>query len=261
MVSLDELLARPPLLHMERTVTYGISHELAHFIDASVSADQTVLETGAGLSTVIFLRRGVAKVLSITPQGDAEFAAIRAYCNANGIDDGPLEGVSRRSEEYLPGAPLPPLDLVLIDGRHGFPSPFIDWYYTAGHLKTGGLMVVDDLQIATGMILADFMTADREWEEVLRPHGHRFAVFRKSGEGILDGDWYTQEYLKRSTPVAEVQLRRPRPPSAVYRFAQGLYARQPVPIRALIRPLVRAARWCSAGAVATSQQFSRRRPV
>jgi predicted O-methyltransferase YrrM len=258
MLSLDELLAQPPLLHMDRTVTWSISEDLVRFLDASVKSTDTVLETGSGLSTLVFLRKGVAKVVSITPLGDSEFAAIRAYCAEKGIDARPLEGISRRSEEYLPSASVPPLDVILIDGRHGFPTPFIDWFYTARQLKTGGLMVVDDLQIATGMILADFMAADRDWEDVLRPPEQRFAVFRKAGHGVLDGDWYTQEYLKASAPVTEVRLVQCRPPAAPYRFAQSIYARQPEQVRALLRPIVRGVRRCATEAGTSLLRFGGR---
>ena len=38
-------------------------------------------------------------------------------------------------------------------------------------------MVVDDLQLVTARILADFMRADQRWDEVRRDQ--RFAVYRK----------------------------------------------------------------------------------
>jgi hypothetical protein len=38
--------------------------------------------------------------------------------------------------DCLPHATWPPRDIILNDGAHAFPYPFIDWYFTAGALKT-----------------------------------------------------------------------------------------------------------------------------
>ena len=53
--------------------------------------------------------------------------------------------------------------LVLIDGSHSFPSPFIDWYYTAFRLRVGGFLVVDDTQLWTGHVLKRFLEAEPDW--------------------------------------------------------------------------------------------------
>ncbi|HUF92789.1 MAG TPA: class I SAM-dependent methyltransferase, partial [Candidatus Limnocylindria bacterium] len=143
MISLEDVVDRPPIVH-GGLATWGISLRLARFLDAQLTPQSVTLETGAGLSTILFLRRGVARHISITPYGN-ELDAIRTYCAKVGIDTGPLQAVCAGSQHYLPSAALPPLDLVLIDGAHAFPAPFLDWFYTAEALKIGGLMVVDDL--------------------------------------------------------------------------------------------------------------------
>jgi hypothetical protein len=39
------------------------------------------------------------------------------------------------------------LDLALIDGRHGFPTPFMDCYFVGtAALKLGGIRIVDGVQ-------------------------------------------------------------------------------------------------------------------
>jgi predicted O-methyltransferase YrrM len=221
MIALEDLLARPPALHAGGT-TWGISLRLAHFLDAAVEPGASTLEIGAGLSTIIMLRRGVARHISVTPYG-AEFDAIRASCARMGIDATPLEAVCLSSQAYLPTAPLPALDLVLIDGAHGFPGPFVDWYYTVESLRIGGLMVVDDLQLVTGHIMADFMRADAKWDEVVRDD--RFAVYRKRAHPIHDDrDWLAQAYLVRSNPVAAVRVVRAGPVRRLVRLARQAWA-------------------------------------
>jgi predicted O-methyltransferase YrrM len=207
-ISLDEVVARPPIVH-GGTTTWGISASLARFLDAQLTPEALTLETGAGLSTIVILRRGVARHISVTPYA-AEFGAIREYCPSVGIDLKPLVAVVAGSAEYLPSASLPALDLVLIDGAHAFPTPFLDWYYTVEALKVGGLVVVDDLQLATGRILADFMRADEKWQEVYRDQ--RWAAYRKLVHPIRDErDWLGQAYLARSSPVAAVRIVRAGP--------------------------------------------------
>jgi hypothetical protein len=208
MISLEDVVAKPPIVHGGR-FTWGISLRLAHFLDAALPPAATTLEIGAGLSTILILRRGVARHISITPHAD-EFEAIRTYCAQVGIDTTPLETVCVSSQAYLPTATLPALDLVLIDGVHAFPAPFMDWYHTADVLKVGGVMIVDDLQLVTGHILADFMRADAKWQEVLRDD--RFGVYRKLAHPIHDDrDWGGQAYLVRNNPVAAVRIVRAGP--------------------------------------------------
>lgn len=208
MITLDEVVARPPSVHGGGT-TYGISPELCQFLDAHLSPQSVTLETGAGLSTLVILRRGVARLITIVPY-PAELEAVRAYCAAVGIPTGPWQPVTASSLAWLPSATLPPLDLVLIDGAHAFPAPFVDWCYTAEALKVGGVVVVDDLQLVTARILADFLRADERWDEVRRDH--RFAVYRKRVHPIADErDWLGQAWVVASNPVAAVRVIRAGP--------------------------------------------------
>ena len=198
-------MARPPIVHGGRA-TYGISPELCRFLDAHLSPQSVTLETGTGLSTLVILRRGVAHHVSIVPY-PAELEAVRAYCASVGIPTGAWQPVMASSLAWLPSATLPPLDLVLIDGAHAFPAPFVDWYYTAEALKVGGVVVVDDLQLVTACILADFLRADERWDEVGRDQ--RFAVYRKRVHPIGDErDWLAQAWVVNSNPVAAVRVIR-----------------------------------------------------
>jgi predicted O-methyltransferase YrrM len=193
------------VVHGGRT-TWGVSLTMARFLDASLAPGAVALETGAGLSTIVILRRGVARHISVTPYAD-EFEAIRRYCGGAGIATTAWQPVTASSLDWLPATTLPPLDLVLIDGAHAFPAPFVDWYYTAESLKAGGLVVVDDLQLVTARILADFLHADERWDEVYRDR--RFAAYRKRVPSLRDDrDWLSQAWVVQSNPVAAVRVIR-----------------------------------------------------
>jgi predicted O-methyltransferase YrrM len=237
MVSLEELLHHPPHVHDKRTRTWGIHPDLATFLNEVVTRGQSTLETGSGLSTLVILRKQVASHIAIAPVAD-EFEVLRSFCRENGIDAGPLRSVDQPSQRYLPGAQLPELDVVLIDGDHSFPAPFIDWYYTADRLKVGGLMIVDDTDIATGLILIDFMRADAKWSEVWRHRSGRFAVYRKVAHPINEFAWWSQKYLTSTYPTRKVKLSKRLSPQRMIDpavLAGVVYSRLPQPLRAALR--------------------------
>ena len=211
--------------------TFGISPALCHFIDEQLTPSAVTLETGAGLSTLVILRRGVARHISVTPYPN-EHEAIRTYCASVGIATDRWQAVPSSSLDWLPAATLPPLDLVLIDGAHAFPAPFVDWCYTSEPLKIGGLMIVDDLQLVTPRILADFMRADQRWAEVQRDH--RFAVYRKLVHPLRDErDWLAQEWIVRSNPVAAVRVIRAGPVRRLFSLAVRACAEPGLVLQAL----------------------------
>jgi predicted O-methyltransferase YrrM len=241
-ISLDDLLAHVPAVHEQRRLTWGIDERLARYLAGALRPQHVTLETGAGLSTLVFLRAGVARHIAVSPEAD-EFAVIQAFAAANGISTRGFRPVVGGSQAVLPTLYTPPLDVVLIDGDHSFPAPFVDWHYTADRLAVGGLMIVDDIQIVTGAILADFMSADPKWALVQRMP-ERFAIFRKVAHPIADGAWVAQPYLFDSHPVGTVRVLARRP--SLRDVARRVYARLPAPAKTVGRALWRVARWAGA---------------
>lgn len=75
-----------------------------------------------------------------------------------------------------------PLDLVLIDGDHAVPAPYIDYYYTADRLVQGGVMLVDDTQLRSVRQLCEFLDEEAQrWEVVEQLE--RTRIYRKLVEG------------------------------------------------------------------------------
>jgi predicted O-methyltransferase YrrM len=213
----EELLQAPVKIHSGRTRTWGISREVADLLYQNATAQSVTLETGSGRSTLVLLHAGVARHIAIQPDAD-EFDAICQFCAAQGIPTAALEPVIARSQDYLPHATLPALDIILIDGAHAFPYPFIDWYFTAGALKAGALLIVDDVHIATGTILADFLEGESGWDRVAR--NRRFAAFRRGSERLMpSNDWKGQPYLATSFPTSRAILIPERPKGLIERAA------------------------------------------
>jgi hypothetical protein len=175
---------------------------------ATVPEGASTLETGVGESTVVFLAKS-ARHIAIGPD-EREAAAITAFCDEHGIPTDNFEFHVGISERVLPALELPPLDVVLIDGQHAFPAPFLDWYYTADHLRQGGRLVIDDVWIRTGKTLVDFLAAEPEWELV--ESGNLSAVFERRAAGPVTGKWWREQPWchpdpPRARPLAELRNR------------------------------------------------------
>jgi predicted O-methyltransferase YrrM len=82
---------------------------------------------------------------------------IKQYCDEKEMPTERLSFRIGKSEDVLPGFEINDFDLVLIDGCHAFPVPFLDWYYTAEKLKVNGLLIVDDIQLWPCRILCEFL--------------------------------------------------------------------------------------------------------
>jgi predicted O-methyltransferase YrrM len=194
-MDLTRLFQNPPRVQRNgqgQFVEMGLTEEVLSFISQQVDASACTLETGCGVSTVIFALAG-ARHICITP-AEHEIQRIRDYCLAENISVNEVAFYADSSENILPGLDCEPLDLVLIDGRHGFPAPFIDFYYTAAKLKINGLLVVDDTWLWTGEVLKQVLLAEPEWQ-LEADFAPRTAVFRKLAEGTQAKEWTQQEFV------------------------------------------------------------------
>ena len=163
------------------------------FLDQRVQPGMRTLETGSGLSTIVFANKG-ARHTCIAPDAE-QVALIQAYCAQHAIATNNLEFMLETSEDALPKLPRQEVyDLALIDGRHGFPNPIIDWYYIARVLKIGGLVVIDDLHIWTCELLVNFLRAEPDW--ALVEETERVAILRKHGNATLSNEWKKQPYVR-----------------------------------------------------------------
>src|SRR6185503_13112859 len=124
-------------------------------------------------------------------------ARIRAHCEAAGVPLDTVEFVVAASERALPGLERHDLDLVLIDGRHGFPAPMLDWYYTASMLRVGGLLVLDDTQLWTVRLVCDVLRREPEWR--LHCELPRTTVFVKLAENAENKEWTDQRHVSEQT--------------------------------------------------------------
>ncbi|MCB0365333.1 MAG: class I SAM-dependent methyltransferase [Bdellovibrionaceae bacterium] len=186
----------------DEPITWEILEEVVDFLLTKLRPKMKTMETGAGLSSVLFAEKQTEH-LAITPSA-VERERILKVCRDEKIGIAKLEFLLDRSENVLPRlSDNYRFDLVLIDGGHGFPTPFIDWYYASRHLNTGGYLIIDDINLWTGYTLYRFLNRHPHWQKVAN-FSWQAAVFRKinPAAGWEFEDWYHQPWLERLYPPA-----------------------------------------------------------
>lgn len=207
MNNLAALLADPPLLHEDdegRATSWQLSDEALDFIDSTVGQGWKTLETGEGVSTLLFAIKGADHVC-VSPNTPA-IERIRKFAVDHAISMQQVSFEADFSDRVLPTLGVGSLDLILIDGGHGFPIPYIDWYYSAPALRVGGLLLLDDTQLWTVDLLTRFLKEEPEWQ--IRPNaGPRTSVFVKVAE-VTPKEWNQQKYVVRMTQTAGASTAR-----------------------------------------------------
>jgi predicted O-methyltransferase YrrM len=206
----DRLLADPPAVHaMDRSDDpelglWSTDRDCYLLLADQVTPGARTLETGSGLSTIVLAAVG-ARHTCVTP-AQVEADRIVAYCAQHDIDTTSLTFEIGCSDDILPALRRePPLDLVLIDGNHGFPMPMLDWYYAGSLLRAGGLLVVDDTQLPAVAHLCAFIDRDPRWAEYRRTE--KWVAYRRVVEGQLRQDWFEQPFYTAPAPEGLAALR------------------------------------------------------
>ncbi|MDE1173192.1 MAG: class I SAM-dependent methyltransferase [Parvibaculaceae bacterium] len=174
---LTALFRNQSKFHLGGKENWSISSELVDFLLKTLRPGQSTLETGAGFSTVIFAVFRCRHICICPDVGEME--RIRSFCASNAISMDTVSFINEPSQIALPKLDMGELDLVLVDGGHGFPVPQIDWFYTSYALRIGGLSVIDDIELWSCHILSAFLKKETGWRS-LGDIGHRTAVFEKT---------------------------------------------------------------------------------
>lgn len=199
------LLADPPVVHymdMSADPPLGLwatEESCYRFLARHVRAGDRTLETGAGLSTAVLAAVG-ADHRCITVWAH-ERDRLLEYLAAHDVAADRVTFDIAPSHVALPrlldDPGFGPLDLVLLDGCHGFPVPTIDWFYAGSLLREGGILVVDDVELPAVALLVRYLDADPRWDPVERTP--KWIAWRRRTAGSLCEEWVDQPFL--TTPV------------------------------------------------------------
>lgn len=156
----DSLRRSPPGLHGGGEY-WGLAWDALGWLERTVEPGWETVETGAGASTIVFAAAG-AHHEAVTPDPEEE-ALVRRATAALGIE---VTNVTFRigvSDIVLPTLKTRPLDLVLIDGAHGFPYAILDWWFLSPRVKIGGHVLLDDAYLPGVSPIVDFVRASPAW--------------------------------------------------------------------------------------------------
>jgi Methyltransferase domain len=201
-MNLELLLAKPPELHGPegaKTDGWRLDDAALRFLDSHVTRGMRTIETGAGVSTIVFALKQ-SRHTCVVPDRRV-VRRIRRYCASRGVSLQTVSFVIDRSEYVLPRLPLIPYDFALIDGRHGFPAPFIDWFYIADRLRNGGVVLIDDTWIWTCDVLMRFLEANAGWSRwAALPNS---VAFLKERCDAHHAEWVNQPFVYQQSAAAE----------------------------------------------------------
>jgi hypothetical protein len=182
----DRLRAAPPGIHGAGDEYWGLAWPALEWLEGELRAEMSTLETGSGASTIVFAAAGTEHT-AVTPD-DAEEGRVRDACRTLGVESDRVRFEVGYSHDVLPRLPQSPLDLVLLDGAHGFPYPILDWWHVAPRLAVGGRILMDDAYMPPVTAVVDHARHSKAWE-VERSVGYRTVVIRKLAEGVPPFDW------------------------------------------------------------------------
>jgi hypothetical protein len=180
---IPKIFESPPMVHVRGTHVWRTHLSCYEFLARHVEPGARTLETGCGVSTVLFTAWG-CEHLCVVPEA-SQRDGIYKYCEERNIDASRLSFDVRPSEEALPRLDPPSeFDLFFIDGNHGFPAPIIDWFYGASHLRSGGILVIDDVNLPQVSLLPDwYLSRDPRWEHL--ESTVKWAAYLRHSKGSL----------------------------------------------------------------------------
>jgi Methyltransferase domain len=182
----DQLRAAPPGIHGAGDEYWGLAWPALEWLERELRPGMATLETGSGASTIVFAAAGTDHV-AVTPD-PAEEERVRAACAELGVSSDAVSFRVGYSHDVLPHLADDPLDLVLLDGAHGFPYPTLDWWYLARRLVVGGRILLDDAYMPPVTVVADHARTSPAWE-IEGSIGYRTAVIRKRSDVLPPFDW------------------------------------------------------------------------
>lgn len=206
----DALLEERPALHGAATVdpvNWQLGDSLLRWLVRELPDAPATLETGCGYSSITFA--ALSRSHTVVSPLASEHERVQAWCAAHDIATDNVRFVAEGSQRWLPSAALrgelEPLDVVLVDGDHAYPIPGIDWFYSAGALRVGGLMIVDDVSVRACGDLRRFLEGEAgRWDPVATIDDA--TVFRKLTGDVVDYRPWNQQPWNHQRPSLALRV-------------------------------------------------------
>lgn len=207
---LKKIAELPPKWHGSGPLSDNVLQEIAGYCKGIGPIEYSV-ETGAGKSTLFFsqiARKHV--VFAINIGNSLSRVAESPLFNAERVEivEGPTQSTLPTYEFNTK------IQVALIDGPHGYPFPELEYYYIYQHLDTGGLLIIDDVNIPTIKRMAEILKKD-EMFDCLGTLGKTTFFKRTSAplfDPLADGWWdqgYNKPFLNKSRRLESIKAKIP----------------------------------------------------
>lgn len=187
-------------------------------------------ETGTGKSTLLFSHLSPHhKVFARDDTGDGD--SLRQVQDSALLNRSHVDFILGPTQQTLPQYTFSHLlQIVLIDGPHGYPFPELEYYYVYPQLDVNALLIIDDIHIPTIRRLFEFLREDEMFDflEVVQTT----AFLRRNHTPLfhpLQDGWWLQAYNKTRFPIG--------PAPARPTFSQTLRRWVPRPVKKLVRKI------------------------
>jgi len=191
-VIIQKIIELPADWHLAGTVSRKILHGIKQYA-LDIGPIENTVETGSGKTTLLFSHLSKNHLVFAL---EGENRSITAAKRSNLLKPETVTFVEGPTQKTLPHYDFTQLfDIVLIDGPHCYPFPDLEYYYLYPKIKTGGLLLLDDIQIPSIKRMFDIIKSDHMFELIdIRDY---MAFFRRSDARTIDpfGDgWGYQGY-------------------------------------------------------------------
>ena len=141
---------------------WGIPDNVIQYICGSVKSDHRTIETGSGFTTVLLTALAAHHTCITIDRTSAE--KIIDYMKIIGLPQDKLTLIVESSDTALPNLPESEFfDFAYIDGGHGYPMPALDWHYVDKHLRVGGMIGFDNIEIPAVHDMCEFLRRNKTY--------------------------------------------------------------------------------------------------
>jgi hypothetical protein len=202
---LDAIAALPKDWHGAGSVSEATLRAIAARAGSAGPIERSV-ETGCGKTTLLLSHLSARHTTFAVDDGNS-ITQVRASPLLAAERVEVVEGPTQRT---LPTFELPSeVQLALIDGPHGYPFPDLEYLYFYPLLRTGGLLLIDDIEIPTIRRMFDIVQAEDMFDllEVV----DEMAFLRRTEAPLIEptsDSWWLQGYNRDHYEALQRRKRR-----------------------------------------------------
>lgn len=195
---LELVRSLPASWHQSGSLNFAV---VEYLFRCAQGAEDTA-ETGCGKSTIVLSnasQRHLIFALDVMPGDDPERHSLSKVKNSPLLRKDHCEFVLGPTQRTLPAFDFDRcFDLVLLDGPHGYPFPELEYYYFYPHIRPGGWLIIDDIQIPTIANMLDVLKKDSmfKFDRVVRTTAFLRRTDAPAFSPVGDG-WWEQGFNKR----------------------------------------------------------------